>query len=203
MRRLMQPVAIVITDEGVNGLGIHIANDGPAAWDGRLRVDLVSDGERIGESLHLPVHAPPPGTTVDLMTALAGFRDISYIHRFGPPAYDVVTVTLITPAGAELSQASFLAGARLRPVDPHLGLDAVARQDGPEGWILDVSTTRFAQWVQIEIDGWQPDDSWFHLLPGCTRSIRLRPRADVVHGPPRGEVTALNATRPTRIAVAQ
>lgn len=201
MRRLMQPVAVTITYEGVNGLGIHIANDGPAVWDGHLRVDLVSEGERVGESFTLAVRAPAPGTTVDLMTALGGFRDISYIHRFGPPAYDVVAVTLVAPCGSELSQASFLPGPRLRPVEAHLGLQAVARQRTADSWILEVSTSRFAQWVQIHIDGWQPDDSWFHLLPGATRSVRLRPRPDVLPGPPRGEVDALNASHPTRIVV--
>ncbi|MBB2890158.1 glycosyl hydrolase 2 galactose-binding domain-containing protein [Flexivirga oryzae] len=202
MRRLMEPVAVMLTNEGVNGLAIHIANDGPRSWEGQLRVDLVSDGGHIGESLTLPVQAPVPGTTVDLMTALGEFRDISYIHRFGPPAYDVVAVTLVAPDGSEVSQASFLAGPRLRPVDAHLGLDATARQEEGDCWLLDVSTDRFAQWVHVNVDGWQPDDSWFHLLPGATRTVRLQPRPDVLPGPPRGEVMALNAARSTRIAVA-
>lgn len=202
MRRLMQPVAVMITDEGVNGLGIHIANDGPLAWDGVLRIDLVHDGEQISDSTTVPVHAPPPGTTVDLATALGDFRDISYVHRFGPPAYDVVSVTLVSPDGTEVSQANFLAGARIRPMDAHLGLEATARQESPEGWVLDVSAARFAQWVQVSIDGWQATDNWFHLLPGTARSVRLRRLPDALPGPPRGDVTALNASHSTRIAVA-
>lgn len=202
MRRIMQPVAVMITHEGVNGLGIHIANDGPGPWDGEVRIDLVSEGERIVESLTLPVHAPAPGTTVDVMTALGGFRDISYVHRFGPPAYDVVSATLVEPDGTEVSHASFLAGDRLRPVDAHLGLEATARHDDSGNWNLEVSTARFAQWVQVQVDGWQAEDSWFHLSPGTTRSVRLRPRPEVLPGPPRGEVTALNAVHGTRIAVA-
>lgn len=202
MRRLMQPVAVMITDEGVNGLGIHVANDGPRTWDGTLRVDLVQDGEHIADAITVPVRAPAPGTTVDLAAALGGFRDISYVHRFGPPAYDVVAVTLVAADGSEVSQASFVAGERLRPVDAHLGLAATARQDASRQWVLDVSAARFAQWVQVCIDGWQPEDSWFHLLPGVPRSVPLHRRADALPGPPRGDVTALNAVRSTRIEVA-
>lgn len=202
MRRLMQPVAVMITDEGVNGLGIHIANDGPHTVNGSLRVDLVREGAQITESVTVPVHAAPPGTTVDLATALGGFRDISYAHRFGPPAHDVVAVTLVAPDGTDISQATFLAGQRIRPVDARLGLESTAREQASGDWLLEVSTTGFAQWVQVCVDGWQPTDNWFDLLPGVVRSVTLRRRPDALPGPPRGDVTALNAAHPSRIAVA-
>jgi len=201
MRRLMQPLAVLITDEGVNGLGLHVAQDGRQPWDGAVRVDLVTDGQHIGESVTLPVHAPAPGTTLDLMTALGGFRDISYIHRFGPATYDVVAATLLDAAGDELAQAVFVAGTRLRPPDARLELQATVHLQEPGNWLLEVSTNVFAQWVRVEIDGWQPEDSWFHLLPGMTRRIPLRPRPDALPGPPRGAVSALNATHPTRVVV--
>ncbi len=202
MRRLMQPVAVMLTDEGVNGLGIHIANDGPGTWDGELRIDLVREGGSITESTTHALHVPPPGVSIEMAAVLGEFRDISYVHRFGPPAYDVVTVSLVVPEGMAISQASFLAGERIRPIDHGLSLEAVAHEEDEETWRLKVSTARFAQWVQICIDGWQPEDSWFHLLPGTERSMRLTRRADALPGPPRGDVTAINAAHPTRIAVA-
>ena len=46
------------------------------------------------------------------------------------------------------------------------------------------------QAVSVAAEGWQPDDNYFHLAPGCPRVIRFQPR-----GSPRAfrvEVGALN-----------
>jgi len=54
--------------------------------------------------------------------------------------------------------------------------------------VLDCTAERFAQWVSVEVPGFSPDDSWFHLVPGRTRHVTL-----VGDGTrPRGALHALN-----------
>ena len=62
--------------------------------------------------------------------------------------------------------------------------------------------------LRIEAAGFTPDDDYFHLAPGGTRTIRLRPArdtgapADDAATPgPRGSVRALNSTAAARIEV--
>jgi beta-mannosidase len=62
-----------------------------------------------------------------------------------------------------------------------------------------VRTRRFAQWVAIDVPGFAPDDSWFHLAPGGERTVTLRP---FVEGkPPRGRVRALNGLYSSPIVI--
>jgi beta-mannosidase len=73
---------------------------------------------------------------------------------------------------------------------------------------MTVSTRRFAQWVVIEVPGFRPSDSWFHLPPGAVRTLTLFPEKTLSpEGPaaagsaPAGVVRALNAQSPGRLVV--
>jgi beta-mannosidase len=62
-----------------------------------------------------------------------------------------------------------------------------------------VTTRRLAQWVVVEVPGFRPSDSWFHLAPGTTRTVALE-RTDGGETP-AGQVRAVNALTAARIAV--
>jgi beta-mannosidase len=82
------------------------------------------------------------------------------------------------------------------PVD--IGLNARAELSG-DGYVLVLGTERFAHGVAIDIDGFCPDDNYFHLEPGETRRLGLRATArDAI---PRGHVTALNGRNPQPIFI--
>ena len=51
-----------MTDEGLEGVGVHVANDGPEPLAARLRVALYRDGEQ------------PVGEATEVELALAGPR---------------------------------------------------------------------------------------------------------------------------------
>ena len=44
--------------------------------------------------------------------------------------------------------------------------------------MLEVTTRRFAQWVVVDVPGFRPDDSWFHLAPGATGRSCSTPESD-------------------------
>ena len=128
-----------------------------------------------------------------------GFRDVSYSHRFGPPAYDVVAARLTDRGGTTLSDVVFLPAGLDRPLESEIGLAATARQEVDGRWSLSVTTRRLAQWVVVEVPGFRPSDSWFHLAPGSTRTMTL----ERTHGGevPAGQVRAVNASTTARIIV--
>ena len=55
LRRVLAPVALLVTDEGLNGLRLHVMNDLPEELVGEVAVELVADGERTVEEVRAPV----------------------------------------------------------------------------------------------------------------------------------------------------
>ncbi|HVY44584.1 MAG TPA: hypothetical protein VHB21_01845, partial [Minicystis sp.] len=45
VRRALRPAAIAMTDEGVNGIALHVANDGPAALEAEVVLELYRGGD--------------------------------------------------------------------------------------------------------------------------------------------------------------
>ncbi len=198
MRRVMAPRVVLFSDEGVNGLGLHVVSDSPEPWTGSLQLSLYLQGTTVGDSVTTEVKVVDGHASVETGTIFGGFRDLNYAHKFSPPAYDVVAASLFETDGSLLSRAFFLPGQRLRVVEPDLGLRARLTEATDGTYVVEVSTERFAQWVSFDVVGWVPEDSWFHLAPDAPVAIRLHP-TDGVEAPPRGSVTALNSGRPARL----
>jgi len=200
LRRVFAPVGVLVTDEGLNGLRLHLVNDRPDAFSGALRVELYSPSGLRSDEASAPVEVPARGSlALDAGSLFDGFRDIGYAYRYGPPAYDAVVATLADTAGEVVGEVVHLPGGPARPLDADVGLEATARRSGDGTWSLTVSCARLAQWVEVDIPGFRPDDSWFHLVPGRPRSIGLRSLGAVGggaddDGAPRGRVRAVNST---------
>jgi beta-mannosidase len=195
MRRILDPVAVLLSDEGLNGLHCHLVNDGAKAFRGSIVVELFARGEVLVDRVEREVEVPGRGAlTIGTESLLDGFRDVTYAYRFGRPAHDVVVIRLVDVTGATRSEAVHLPLGESRPREASVGLRAevVWDQHGRPG--LDLSTERFAQWVVIEVPGFVAEDSWFHLAPRQRRILSLLP---VGPAPPRGRlrgrVRALNA----------
>jgi beta-mannosidase len=199
LRRVLAPLAVWSTDEGLSGIAVHVANDGAARLRARLRVALYSDQEvRVGEAtreLDLPPHG---GCELGVEELLGRFVDVSWAYRFGPPAQDVVVCSLEHPHadGAELlSQCFRLPAGRplLREPASRLGLAATLTPTSDEVVALSVSTRRFAYGVRVHVPGFDPSDDAFSVEPGGERRIDLRRAAG--HGSAAaGVLTALNLT---------
>ena len=202
LRRLMAPVAVLVTDEGFNGLGVHVVNDGPEDLVGELVLELFQHGEHRSETAHLPVLVPArDARTVDVSLAFGGFRDLSWAHRFGPPAADVVGLSLHDADRRLLARTAHLPAGPVRERHHDLGLHGELRLLDDGTAVAEVRTRAFAQWVTLEVPGWVPLDGWFHLLPGEARTVLLR--RTTLPGPstarPAGHLTAVNARGRVRL----
>jgi beta-mannosidase len=197
LKRAFQPVQLLISDEGVNGLHLHALNDGaePAAAlisfaclrDGRLRVAFAE------RSVLIPERGAVSLSTADL---LGRFFDVNYAYRFGPPEHDVCLAMLKTEDGATLAQASFWVPGR-RAERHHLGLAAKLEQDGA-GWLLRLSSQRMAAALAIDDEGLLPEDNHFDLAPGVERLVRLRQPSAGADRRPGGQVGAINGIEMVR-----
>ncbi|MGH9017803.1 MAG: glycoside hydrolase family 2 protein, partial [Acidimicrobiales bacterium] len=202
LKRALAPVAVLVTDEGLNGLHLSVVNDTAHEVAGRLTLALYARGEMLIEEAARTVAVPARGqVTVEAGAMLEGFRDVSYAYRYGPAPYDVVAVALEDGAGVPVSEVVHLPAGLDRATEPDVGLEARAQAGGDGGWSLAVSTRRLAQWVVVEVPGYRAADSWFHLAPGATRTVALVPGAGAGDGPPAGRVRCLNAERAARVVV--
>ena len=173
LKRAFRPVTLTLTDEGLNGLAIHVLNDGPLPR--RLALSLAchgADGAVVIDGT-ATLEAQPHSAVALTSTALFGmFFDVTHAYRFGPPAH-VVTVARLVDAdtGAFLAEAFHFPHGRAAALAPARITTRLERQGGE--WLLHLKTDGVAQSVHIAAPGFVAEDDGFHLAPGAGRSIRL------------------------------
>jgi beta-mannosidase len=204
LRRTLQPQGVFVTDEGCNGLVLHVVNDSPRRVDGRIQLDLFKFGEvPVGSGSGAIVLEPHAAREIAAAGLFPEFQDLSYAFRFGPPPLDLAVATLSDETGTVLGRAfHFPAGFPARR-EREVGLTASVRTAEDTEPVLVLSTRRFAQSVAIECDGFRPSDQYFHMAPGSRRDIRLE---RIPTGPfrlPGGVVRPLNSETATRFTTTE
>jgi beta-mannosidase len=195
LRRALAPLALSLSDEGVNGVAIHVVNDRPAEFRGSLELSLVHSGEVVVARATAPLTvAGASATELNAVTLLGDFHDVSYAYRFGPPSHDLVAATLRDEAGVPQSRAVHFIGLWPSKRERDVGLSAETRQ-APSGAIsVAVRARRFAQSVHLTLHRHHAADNYFHLLPGEEHTVQLTRAHD---GPAAfespGTVRALNS----------
>lgn len=198
LKRVLQPVSVLLSDEGVSGLFLHVVNERPeekrveievAAWrDGDVRVAF---GEK---SLAVPARGTQSLPCLDL---LGHFVDLNNAYRFGPMTCDLVAVTLRDAAtGLQLGRSFYFPGGLNARADADIGLCAHARMLDEQTAMLTVETKRFAQGIHFDIPGFAADDEYFHLPPASTAHVILRSSGG--HSP-AGYVYAANSVKNFRV----
>ena len=187
LRRAFRPVQVALTDEGLNGLGIHLANDTVKPVRGKLTLRCFQNGETVVMRRELEVALPAHGNrTMTSAELIGGFFDITHAYRFGAPALDVTAVTLDdADTGARLAEAvHFPLGRSGLKAAPEL----IVKRMGPD--MIRIRAKRFAACIQIEGTFVWAEDEGFFLMPGEERVVKL-------HGvstgaAPTGTVSSIN-----------
>jgi beta-mannosidase len=176
LRRALAPLAVWTTDEGLNGVDIHVANDGAERISAQLRVALYADGERRVDEVTEPLVLEPHSVVRRNVESMLGrFVDASYVYRFGPPQQDTIVASL-EREGELLSQAFRFPVERPAPVDD-LGIEATRQGDR-----LTIRARKLVHGVRIH--GLAADDDGFCVEPGHERVVAVRGNG--------GRLTALN-----------
>jgi beta-mannosidase len=196
LQQVLQPVHLGLSDEGVNGLALHLINEGAQDVAGTLEWVVWRHGEVAVTRVERPWVMPARSAQIEsLASHLDYFTDLTHAYRFGPLQHDAVSATLRQSDGQVRAQAVYFPGGALLPQVGEVGLAVQVQATQTHSVELVVSSRALAQWVHFEAPGLQAEEAYFHLLPGQTRRVRLR-RLDT--RPPGGEVRAVNALRGAR-----
>jgi beta-mannosidase len=192
LKRAFRPVQVLVSDEGTNGLDVHVINEGEAPLKLDLELTCFRAGQQAVVSGRIELQlAARENRTLAATELFGAFFDTTYAFRFGPPAHDVTVARLRTHDGGKLLADAFhFPLGRAKALHTSEITAAVTEIDGH--WVLQLATDRLAQSVGIDAEGFRAEDNGFHLAPGEPRQIRLIPLTGTVSGQkPTGEIRAL------------
>jgi beta-mannosidase len=199
LQRAFRQRQLILTDEGLNGLAVHVLNEAAMPLHAILRISCLRDGTTPVREAERSIFIEPRGYWTSTSAALLdGFFDITYAYRFGPPSHDVTVATLHDTETDDLlaDACHFPDIAAMQPHD--LGLE-VALEHAEGGWSLCLQSRRFVQFLHIDDAVFTARENWLHLPPGRERRIALLPGSDP-NAMPQGEISALNMDRALRYA---
>lgn len=177
LARVLQPLHLAIVDEGLDGLAVHLDNEGAETLDGTLELVLYQDDvvevARGRAALRLPARSR---ARHGAMALLGRFVDAGWAYRFGPPGVSLAVATLVLADGRRLPPACWFAPGALARPSAHIGL-AARCEPGPDPACrtLHLRSERAAWGVHFDADGWRASDEFFHLPPGHEVLVRFEP----------------------------
>jgi beta-mannosidase len=209
LAQTLQPVQLVMTDEGLNGLDLHLVNERAQPLSLQLELVCLRDGAVKVAAASCSVELAPRQTqTLNAADCLGQFFDFTHAYRFGPRAHDVTIATLRDAASGQIHAEAFHLPQRHVHERHDLGL-TVTPEATPDGWQLVIEAQRFARFVHIADSHYRATHDWFHLAPNRPRIVKLIPlsataaasariqvNANETQLVPSGEVRAINASRP-------
>jgi beta-mannosidase len=206
LRREWQPQAVLLTDEGLDGVHVHVLNERTRELAGSIELTLLREGRIVAARGASQVSVPARGSvTIGSDTLLDGFYDVAYTYRFGPPKHSVTVVTLRDAAGTVLSEAFHFptCAEPERAVGATVSARAIEHANG--SWTLSVESSLFLYAVRLDVPGFDASDNYFHLMPGRARQVTLTPARSAATRQadfPAGFVEALNLDDVVRIEIA-
>ena len=200
LKRAWAPRTVRITDEGLDGLMLHVINEGPVALDAVVELELLRDGKPTASRAEAPVRLEPNGRASLSGDGLLGhFTDSTYAYRFGPPKHDVAVARL-----RDRDTGTVLAEDFHFPLGHDLPRQAGGRIEAHAEWnhdgrvLVTLRSDVFLQAVAIDCEGFAPSDNHFHLAPGREKHLVFT-RFDRARSTFRAELAALNTPETTTI----
>jgi beta-mannosidase len=199
LRKVLQPLWIGITEEGLNGLALHLGNEAADSVSGVLELTLYRDGRHPIRAARREVTLAARGTLeINAGSLLDEFCDLSHAHRFGPLSSDLIWASF-KGSGAAVDTYYLPEPARFNSPTMDLQISAVA-QGGDGVYRLHLQSAAFAHSIVVQADGYSCDEQYFSLPPGGERFLTLRAHG-ISSEPLNGYVRALNSVSPSPIAV--
>ncbi|WP_052077955.1 glycoside hydrolase family 2 protein [Rhodococcoides fascians] len=193
LARASAPVALLLSDNGLDGYSVEVANDGPART-GTVRV--VLHASRGSHEFEQSVKVGTNSSVALTVDSIVGtFTDVNHAYRFGRRTYSAVTAAFLDASGVEVTRTTVLVGPQAR--QNTVGLSAEVTEKCSGTWELTVRSEWAAQYVCVDIDDYQVSDSWFHLAPNEPRTLTLVGGGATA---PRGHVRALNSVERASVA---
>ncbi|OIS91844.1 glycoside hydrolase family 2 protein [Brucella cytisi] len=192
LKRAFRLQQVVLTDEGVNGLAIHVLNEQAESADLSLELTCLRAGSQpvVSGRRDLSI-ASRSAITIAATDLFGAFFDVTYAYRFGPPAHDV-TVARLKRNDITIAEAFHFPLGRTKAFHDATIEAAPIEENG--NWFLDLKTPVLAQSVSIDAGDWRAVENWFHLAPNETKRIALIPRKATLEKP-SGEIRIAGSSR--------
>lgn len=199
LKRAWQSRQVTVTDEGLNGLHVHLVNETATPCSGYVEVVLLKEPNVVVARQEVTVQLA--GRSRKMLSAdeiLGGFYDVSYAYRFGPPHHDVAIVTWYDSDRQVISEACHFIRRR-DPVPAAVTVEGTAERINATDYQVALRSDGFVHAVGLQAKGFLPDDNYFHLAPQRVKTVTFRPHK----APPsvfKVDVEALNLGLPIRIS---
>jgi beta-mannosidase len=194
LARAFQPLTVVMTDEGLNGVAVHAINDGPLDISAELRASLYRGTMNVASATTRISLASRSTVSLSVDEVIGSFTDVSYAYRFGQPNHDVVVATLVNQATGDIVAEAFHFPLGVGASRPAVNLQARVERIAEDRYAVTFSADELALAVSIETSGWSPSDNYFNVAPGNKRTIILKSAGR--SGSMSGRATALNSLSP-------
>jgi len=197
LKRSWQTRQLTLTDEGLNGLEMHLTNEAADDCEATVELKLLKEPNVVVARAETTVALGARSRRrISGDELLARFRDTNYAYRFGPPQHDVV-VAIWRDANRHVISEAFHFVRRLSAGRAaSQSVQAVATKLGDSTYQVTLSTDRFLDTVRLAAAGYLLDDNYFHLVPERTKVVTFRaidaPAAGVSPASFRPTLEALN-----------
>jgi len=200
VKRACQPIAVSISDEGCNGLHVHVWNDPGAALSASLDIALYRlDGVCLGRSVESLALGPHSSQTIVAGSTFDTALDLSAAFRFSESEYATVVANL-RGAGDELLAQAFHSPAGFGTFQhADVGLTAKAYPESGGRYELTLTSRLCAQAVHFDISGYRAVDEYFHMAPQSERRVVLEPITSSAASDKSGQVSAMNSRQAVNI----
>jgi beta-mannosidase len=193
LRRAWAPQALLITDEGLDGLQLQCINDAAQPFAARIELEIYQHGRISLAQVDADVNVPARGAVTLSAEALLGrFFDTTYAYRFGPSKHDVVVARLRDGDSVLSEDFYFPLGLALpRQERPNIRATAVFGENGEA--IVTLQSDALLQSVAFSVDDFLPDANYFHLAPNREKRIVFTPLRNGI-GKFKAYLSALNSS---------
>ncbi len=175
LKRMWSSRQLTISDEGLNGLHLHLTNETSNPCDGFLEVTLLKQPQTIVARQEIAINiAGRSRQTFSGDDILGRFYDVSYAYRFGPPHHDVVMVTWRDTDRQCLSEAFHFIRRVIDCPGVPTELTAKAETMLDSEVRVTIASNRFLHGVNLNAKGYLPSDNYFHLPPQQSKTVTLR-----------------------------
>lgn len=201
LRRSWRSQQITVTDEGLDGLHLHVTNELATPLHGSVELVLLKDGHIVVARQEVTCQLPPRHRRTFASDAiLGGFYDVTYSYRFGPPHHDLAMATLYDDQRRVLSEAFYFVKSCEPAYLPSVHMEVEAEPVGQGCYQVALHSDHFLQSVSFDAKGFLPDDNFFHLPPSRHKLVRFTPLDGAV-AKFRATLEALNLKNPVAIRV--
>ena len=148
LRRAFRASQVSMTDEGVNGIAIHLINDSAMMRNVALSFVCMRDATILVSADSQLQLSPHSAKEVSANSLIGRFFDVNYSYRFGPPAHDVnVAILKDAESGEALATAfHFPQGYPMQARDLQL---QVRIEQAQSHWYLIIKSTSLALLVHV------------------------------------------------------